>query len=71
MFQSALSKAFNSYKYIETRVNITEFIKNAPEIPVKEELVTSTSEFIKNIRREAYKQLKVDIVQKPGFDLIL
>ena len=78
VFQSPLSKAFNSLKYIEAEVDITKFVPGAGRIQILEELVTSTSEFIQNIRREAFKKLahidqqeKRVIKAKPGHDLIL
>ena len=47
VFDSPLSKAFNSEKYIKAHVDITKFVPNAADkIKIKEELVTSTSEFI-------------------------
>ena len=51
VFDSPLSKAFNSKKYIEALVDITKFVPGAEKIKIQEELVTSTSEFIQNIRR--------------------
>lgn len=80
MFQSPLSKAFNEFKYIEANVDISKLVPGVTEpIRIKEELVTSTSEFIQNIRREAFKQLinkvrddsKRKIKAKPDHDLIL
>lgn len=75
MFNSPLSKAFNSYKFIKARIDLSELVEEEDfHVYVQEELVTSTSEFIKNIRREANKKIKnrkVVITEKPGHDLIL
>ena len=47
VFQSPLSKAFNEFKYIEANVDISKLVPGVTEpIRIKEELVTSTSEFI-------------------------
>ena len=54
VFESPLSKAFNGDKYISARVDISKFVPDAKEkIIIEEELVTSTDEFIMNIRRVA------------------
>ena len=72
VFQSPLSKAFNSYTHIDAEVEISEFVLDYEwVIPIKEQLVTSTSEFIQNIRRAVFKKIKVPIQPKPAHDLIL
>ena len=77
VFQSPLSKAFNKDKKIKARIDLGEFVPGEEGIfvHVEEELVTSTSEFIKNIRREANKMTiknkRVIINENPGHDLIL
>ena len=51
VFQSALSKAFDSKAQIEAVIDITEFSINLKPVSLFESLVTSTNEFIRNILR--------------------
>ena len=69
VFQSPLSKAFNTKKYIEAEIDISKLAPGASPVIHKEELVTSTSEFIENIRRKAEKH--VNIRAEEGHVLIL
>ena len=67
-----MSKAFNNQVHIKAEVDITEFVPDyeAP-ISIKEQLVTSTSEFIQNIRRAVHRQIGRSIKPKDKNDLIL
>jgi hypothetical protein len=52
VFQSPLSKAFNGETSIKSEIDISEFFSGSIKIQIEEQLVTSTSEFIRNIERK-------------------
>lgn len=73
VFQSALSKAFDSENAINSEIDVSEFnpdLQN-PIVHHSESLVTSTKEFIRNIFRIVKERLNFSIVINPGNKLIL
>lgn len=70
VYQSELSKAFNSVSHINIKVDISEYREelledqNASEalfVAFTESLVTSSKETIKNVLREIYKRYQITI----------
>ena len=73
IFQSELSKAFNSISHITLKVSIMEYsasINSTTKTPqelfveIKESLVTSSKETVKNVLHAVKKQYKVIIKPK-------
>lgn len=72
MFQSALSKAFDSENAIDSEIDVSEFNPKVTELVDRSEsLVTSTKEFIRNIYRRVKQLHNFSIKVTPGYKLIL
>lgn len=73
VFQSPLSKAFDSKNVINAEIDVSEFAVNLTDTKIKhsESLVTSTKEFIRNIYRKVKEEKQVTINVRKDWKLIL